>query len=110
MIVEKKEFNENEERWIECIYDSSNILKSVYLPKLKRLYISFNRGGVYSYNNIDDTLYNEFEVAKSQGKFFAKHIKKHPDKYPHRKEFSLFPSEIEQAKKIIEEKKQNDEE
>jgi len=106
MLLQKKNIlNENKElEYVDVLYDSSNILQTTYFPEQERLYISFNRGGVYSYGNIDKKLYEDFENAESQGKFFAKTIKKNPDKYPYRKEYTLYPFEIE---KLNEEKENN---
>lgn len=104
MLLERIEHKDKDgsEGFIECIYDSSNILRSTYFPKEKRMYVSFNKGIVYSYGNISKTLYEDFEKADSQGKFFIEQIKKKPEEYPYRKEFTLYPTEI----KIINEKKE----
>ncbi len=107
LISKRNNLNENKElEYIDTIYDSSNILQSTYFPEKERLYVAFNRGGVYSYGNISKELYEEFENAKSQGKFFASKIKKYPEKYSYRKEYTLYPFEI---KKFNEEKEQKNE-
>ena len=108
MIVRKTEHKEkdNSTGWIECIYESSNILMSTYLPKKNVLYISFVRGGVYSYTNISNEIYEKFESSDSQGKFFINEIKNN-EKHPYAKEFKLFKSEVEDAKRIIKEWKEN---
>ena len=108
MIVNKKTHTEDDGSvgYIECIFDSSNILMSIYFPKNKTLYISFNRGGVYSYTNVDQELYDRFENSDSQGKFFVNEIKKN-DKHQFRKEYTLYASEVEDAKKILNEWKIN---
>jgi hypothetical protein len=106
MILEKKEYGtEAQGTYIECIYDSTNVLKTTYFPMLKRLYISFNKGNVYSYSNINEDLYKEFENSDSQGKFFASNIRNKPDEYMVRKEFTLYPSEVEETKVLIKEYK-----
>lgn len=92
--------------YYESIYDSSNILSSVYFPRDKLLYISFVKGTVYSYGNISEEIFKEFENCDSQGKYFAKEIRKNPDKYPFLKEYKLKSFEIEDAKKIIKEWKE----
>lgn len=109
MIVKEKIYNDEDGSvgYCESIYNSSNILTSTYFPKTKILYIAFNRGSVYSYGNIDSNVYEEFKKSDSQGKFFITEIKKNPDKYPFLKEFKLFQSEIEDAKKVINEWKKN---
>lgn len=113
MLIKKTVISEaNGMSYIDSFFDSSNILQTSYFPQGERLYISFGRGQTYSYGNIDEKLYLEFENAESQGKFFNEKIKRNPDKYPYRKEFSLYPREIEEVRKIILEeknKKENDE-
>jgi len=92
--------------YVEAVYDSTNILKTTYFPHRERLYISFNRGGTYSYGNINQKLYNEFESSESQGVFHALYIKSNLN-YPFRKEFTLYPTEIKDAKEsIVEGKKE----
>ena len=107
MIVSKKIHKEDDDSigYIECIYSSSNILMSVYFPKTNLLYVSFNRGRVYSYTNVDINLYNKFETSDSQGKFFVNEIKKN-DKHEFRKEYTMYASEVEDAKKILNEWKE----
>ena len=72
------------------------------------MYLAFNRGQTYSYGNVDMELYEKFENAESQGKFFREHISKHPDLYPYRKEFSLYPHELEDIREVIDEKLNKD--
>ena len=112
MLVNKKILKEEngDIGYYECVYDSSNILKVTYFPKLKKLYISFNRGGTYSYSNVTPKLFEEFDTAESQGKFFAKTIKSNPKDYPYRKEFTLYPNEINDLKLIVEEQKKGEDE
>ena len=104
MIVKEKKFQDENGNigYYEGIYNSSNILKTTYFPQENKLYISFNRGGVYSYTNIPIELYEEFKNAESQGKFFAKTIKSQPQKYTYRKEFTLFPEEVKELKEVVE--------
>lgn len=111
MIVEEKKFQDenNVIGYYEGVYDSSNILKTTYFPQKKLLYISFNRGGVYSYANVDEELYEEFKNAESQGKFFAKTIKSQPNKYSYRKEFTLYPEEVKELKEVVETHRKNEE-
>lgn len=92
--------------YYETIYDSSNILTSTYFPKTNILFIAFNKGSVYSYGNISSEIFENFKNSESQGKFFIKEIKNNPNKYPFLKEFKLFESEINDAKKIIKEWKE----
>ena len=112
MLVERKEFkNENGTiGYYESVFESSNVLKTTYFPHNKRLYVSFNRGGTYSYENVDEELYSAFENAESQGKFLRENIIKKPDEFPYRKEFTLYPQEIKDLKLIVEQnKKEKDE-
>lgn len=111
MLVERVIYkDENGEiGYYESVFDSSNVLKTVYFPQKQRLYVSFNRGGTYSYEHVDKELYENFENAESQGKFLRENIIKKPDQFPYRKEFTLYPEEIKQYKLIVENKKSNEE-
>ncbi len=110
MLIEKKIIKEaNDNSYIECVFESSNILKTIYFPKTERLFISFGKGQTYSYSNVDEETYNMFEGAESQGKFFIDKIKNNTEKFPVRKEFSLYPREIEKIRKIIIENKERNE-
>lgn len=105
MLVERKKIlNEDGSiGYIESIFKSDNILKTTYFPNINRLYITFSRGGqTYSYSNVTPELYEEFEEAESHGKFFHKRINRNVN-HPYRKEFTLYPSELIETKKIIEE-------
>lgn len=106
MLVNRKEvLNEDDSiGYIESIFDSDNILKTTYFLNIQRLYIAFKRGHTYSYGNFPKEKYLEFESADSQGKFFHQEINKN-SKYPYRKEFTLYPTEIKDVNKIIEENK-----
>ena len=106
MIVERKEHKENDNNvgYIECVFESENILKTTYFPNIQRLYIAFSRGHTYSYGNVSLEKYKEFEEADSQGKFFHQQIN-NKTKYPVRKEFTLYPNEINDLKIIIENNK-----
>lgn len=106
MLIEQKKFQENDGSvgYIESVFKSDNILKTTYFPLNQRLYIAFNRGETYSYGNISNEMYEEFENAESQGVFFNKNIKKN-DTYPFRKEFTLYPNEVKDLKQIVEDHK-----
>ena len=103
MLVERKEYNDTDGTlgYIESVFSSSNILKTTYFPKQQRLYLAFNRGKMYSYENIDSELYSEFENSDSQGVFFGKKIAKNKN-YPFREEFTLYPEEIKGFKLLVE--------
>lgn len=111
MLVERKEHRveDGEIGWIESVFDSGNILKTTYFPEHERLYIAFSRGHTYSYSNISSDLYEEFEEVDSQGKFFHQRINNNK-KHIARKEFTLYPNEVNELKQIVEENKPEDNE
>lgn len=106
MILERKEQKdiETSEIFVEGYYDSSNIIKSIYLPERKMLFIIFKKGIVYSYSNIDSELYLGFENADSQGVYFSKNIAKNPNCVYYR-EYKLYEFEKKEIFSLIEEKK-----
>lgn len=65
----------NEDGTVDCLYKSSNILKSKWDPKNSILEITFNYGAKYTYSNVNHKDYLRFEADESQGKVFDKHIK-----------------------------------
>jgi hypothetical protein len=107
MLVEHKEFQEKDGSvgYIESVFNSDNVLKTTYFPNTERLYIAFSRGDTYSYANVDAEMYQKFEDAESQGKFFYKNINNNK-KHPYRKEFTLYPNEVKDLKEIVENKKE----
>lgn len=109
MIVKKDVLEDDNGKIVSCIIESSNILKTEYFAHRNRLYIYFNRGKVYSYGNITEEVYKNFEEADSQGEFLRGEIMKKAAKYPYSKEFSMTPNEMNEAKKIITEWKDNQE-
>lgn len=60
---------------IKAMYDSSNILASIYDKETSDLTIIFNKGTQYKYSNVKNTDYTRFELAESQGQIFNSHIK-----------------------------------
>jgi hypothetical protein len=110
MIVERTVHHDDDKTvgYIECIFDSSSILLTTYFPKTKILYVSFKRGMTYRYDNVDQQLYDNFEKADSQGKFFQKEIKNN-DSLPYSREFELFEIEKREAEKKIAEWKEKQE-
>jgi hypothetical protein len=112
MLVESKQIlnEDGSVGYIEAIFKSDNILKTTYFLESQRLYIAFSRGHTYSYGNVSPELYEEFENAESHGKFFHQKINNNKA-HPYRKEFTLYPYEVKEAKQIIEEhKKEEDDE
>lgn len=57
-------------------YDSSNILASTHDNINNILYITFSSGGIYSYEDVSEDVYNKFKNCVSQGKFFMANIEK----------------------------------
>jgi hypothetical protein len=105
MLIERKEIlNEDKSTgYIEAVFNSDNVLKTTYFPQAKKLYIAFSRGHTYSYGNITREMYDEFEAADSQGKYFHSNIN-NKSKYPTRKEFTLYPSEVKDLKETVKNK------
>lgn len=103
MLIHKEVKGEVGDQYIEAIFESSNILMSTYFPNKNKLYIHFNRGGTYSYTNVNEDVYTAFENAESQGKYFLREIKKNPNKYQYAKEYTLTEGEINHANQIIKE-------
>lgn len=104
MLLERKEIKREGDdiTTIEAYFDSSNIAKTQYIPERSYLFIFFNNGLVYSYSNIDRVLYNNFEMAESQGVFFRNEIRKKPKVYNYLREFKLYEFEKQDIKQIIE--------
>jgi hypothetical protein len=102
MLIERKEIlNEDKSTgYIEAIFNSDNVLKTTYFPQAKRLYIAFSRGHTYSYGNVSREIYDAFEAADSQGKYFHANIN-NKNKYPTRKEFTLYPREVQNLKETV---------
>jgi hypothetical protein len=62
---------------IKALYESSNILASIYDSTTGNLEIIFKAGTKYKYPNVSKTDYMRFEIADSQGAVFNTHIKKY---------------------------------
>lgn len=101
MLVERNEvLNEDGSLgYVESVFKSGNILKTVYFAAKELLYITFSRGNTYSYLNISLDFYKEFEEAESNGKFFHQRIK---GKVPYHKEYTYYPHEVQELKEIVE--------
>lgn len=106
MILERKELRDEEtsELFVEALYDSTNIIKSIYLPTKNMLFIIFKKGVVYSYANVDAELYVGFENSDSQGVYFSKNIAKNA-KCSYYKEYKLYDFEKKEIFGLIEERK-----
>lgn len=62
---------------IEVLYESSNIIASIYDKSTSDLEIVFKRGARYKYKSVRNTDYFRFETAESQGSVMESHIKKY---------------------------------
>lgn len=102
MLINKKITTDKDGSYIEAIFDSSNILKTIYFPHRNKLFIHFRRGHTYSYTNVTEEIYDEFEKAESQGTYFSDEIKNNPN-YIYAKEFKLTQREIDEVDEIIKE-------
>ena len=103
MLLDRKEIQKNNgDLIIEGYYDSSNILKTAYIPNKEFMFIFFQNKLVYSYSNISKELYEKFENADSQGKFFISEIKKKPKLYNYLKEYTLYEFEKQDIINTIE--------
>lgn len=106
MLLERKELKDSEtaEIYVEAYFDSTNLVKTIYLPAKKTLFIIFKKGVVYSYSNVDPELYVGLENSDSQGVYFAKNIKNNPKCYYY-KEYKLYEFEKKEIFTLIEERK-----
>ena len=73
MILKRQETDKQ----INTLYDSSNVLASIFDKDTNNLTIVFNKGKQYMYQNVKPTDYLRFEMAESQGKVFTTHIKQY---------------------------------
>lgn len=103
MLLERKEIKRETDKItiIESIYDSSNIVKTNYIPERNHMFIFFKNKLVYSYSNIDRGLYDNFERAESQGVFFRNEIRSNPKSYNFIREYKLYDFEIQDIIKQI---------
>ena len=63
---------------IKAMYDSSNVIASIYNTQTNDLDIIFKAGTKYRYTNVSKPDYMRLEIAESQGVVFNTHIKKYP--------------------------------
>jgi hypothetical protein len=68
--------------WVKLV--SSNIDSIMYKSFTNELFIRFNSGSIYSYENVPVDLFIGLFVARSAGKFFNENIKKYPDMFPYK--------------------------
>lgn len=62
---------------IKALYDSSNVLGSIYNSQSSDLDLIFKSGQKYRYKNVSKSDYMRLEIAESQGQVFNTHIKKY---------------------------------
>lgn len=105
MLIERNEYVDTDGSigYVESVFKSGNVLKTTYFPKANKLYIAFSRGHTYSYSNISEEMFNNFEKSDSQGVFFQKNINNN-QKFMPRKEFTLYPREVSELKLLVKSK------
>ena len=62
--------------------ESSAIQAIGYNPDSQKLYILFHESGVYRFDNVPPTLFEQLQQAQSVGKFYNQRIKAYPLQYP----------------------------
>ena len=73
-VIERKEVGDG---IVECLIDSSNIIKSEYNENGKSLVLTFKGGTRYQYEGVLHRDYVRFEVSESQGSVFNKTMRKY---------------------------------
>lgn len=99
MILKRQE----KDNKVKAIYDSSNILASIFDKTTSDLIIIFAKGRQYKYPNVKNTDYSRFELAESQGKVFNSHIRPYTSEKLDDINPELIVKEIEELK-ILENK------
>jgi alpha-glucosidase (family GH31 glycosyl hydrolase) len=95
-VIEKKE---REDGIVECLIDSSNILKSEYNQPKNTLILTFKAGTRYKYKDILNRDYIRFEMTDSQGSVFNKTMKKYEYEKLEGTDATLIKERIEEIKK-----------
>jgi hypothetical protein len=73
-VIERKEL---ESGVVECLIESSNIVKTEYDRDKKEMVVVFKGGTRYQYNDVLHRDYVRFEVSESQGSVFNKTMRKY---------------------------------
>lgn len=73
-VIERKEL---ENGIVECLIDSSNIIKTEYDRSSKSLVVTFKAGTQYKYVDVLHRDYIRLEVSESQGSVFNSTMKKY---------------------------------
>ena len=85
--------------FIECLYDSSNVLASKYDVGKRKLAVIFGSGQQYVYENVSVEDYGKFESSESQGAAIHKYIKKYKsEKADQTVDVSIIKEQIEKIK------------
>jgi len=95
-VIEK---TERDDGVIECLIDSSNILKSEYKESNNTLILTFKAGTRYEYKGILNRDYVRFEMTESQGSVFNKTMRKYEYEKLESTDASLIKERIEEIKK-----------
>jgi hypothetical protein len=61
---------------IICEIESSNLIQTEYDSETKKLITVFKNGFKYEYDEVPHTVYAQFRLSESQGKFFNTKIAK----------------------------------
>ena len=59
---------------ITCEINSSNLKRSEYNSEDKTLKVTFNNEMIYEYEEVPHSIYAQFRLAESQGKYFNQNI------------------------------------
>lgn len=59
--------------------ESSNIKRIGHDASADTLYVEFSHGGLYAYDPVDESMYQDFEGAVSLGKYFHQYIRYNKD-------------------------------
>lgn len=90
---------------VEAMYDSSNILSSIYDLDTSDLVIVFKNGGKYKYPKVSKSDYMRFEIADSQGVVFNSHIKKYSFEKLENIDLEILMTKLDESKKLLAEEK-----
>lgn len=75
--AEEPEEPEEDEWWQQPAHrvTSSNLVAARYLVRGSYLEVAFKGGGVYRYKEVPQSMWADFQAAKSKGRFLNQHIK-----------------------------------
>lgn len=88
-----------DEKYIECLYNSTNVLASKYVVTERKLAVIFSSGRQYVYHGVTNVEYRGFEQSDSQGKYIHKTFNNHKsEKADEMVDTSLIKEQIENIK------------